>query len=348
MVGMEHRDLPALGRKVFFLNPPLSITTYVYDCLKEAQYEVYFIDNYTEAKPVLRLYPDALCFIFIDDQLSLREWYNFIQSFEGDESLKSIFLGVISARIRPADKEKFLMNLKLPGGFVMLGGPVAELYTTIKGILDVNGAMGKRRYLRLDNTRETDISGYLASGFRLYQFSIDTISTAGFTCKMDLKNGFAFTKNMVVQNICINLGRRTVVCTAAVFEVRQTPNETIAILLFTKETDKQSRVAIRNYIYQSLASHMHSIIKSQRPDNENYKDKVSEKASEDETINSIEANEILNNIEDAQEVDDNGNPVEAKSEENTTEEAKTEEAKSENTESEAAEENSAGNKESEN
>lgn len=313
---MEHRDFPALGRKVFFLNPPLSITTYVYDCLKEAQYEVYFINKYNEAKPILRSYPDSLCFIFIDDQLSLREWYNYIQSFEKDESLKSIFLGVISARIRPTDKEKFLMNLKLPGGFVMLGGPVAELFTTIKGILDVNGAMGKRKYLRLDCPNTDLVSGYLASGFRLYQFAIDTLSFAGFTCRMNTKMGFCFTKNMVIPNICVNLGRRTVACSAVVFEVRQVGDETIAILLFTKSTDKQSRIAIRNYIYQCLSEQMALLIKNSKPDMDNYKDGGQDKsASSEQVIDSPEANEILNNIEDAQEIDENGNPVENPSEE---------------------------------
>lgn len=321
---MEHRDFPALGRKVFFLNPPLSITTYVYDCLKEAQYEVYFINKYTEAKPILRSYPDSLCFIFIDDQLSLREWYNYIQSFSEDETLKSIFLGVISARIRPADKEKFLMNLKLPGGFVMLGGPVAELFTTIKGILDVNGAMGKRRYLRLDCPNSDLVSGYLASGFRLYQFSIDTLSSAGFTCRMNTKMGFNFTKNMVIPNICINLGRRTVVCSAVVFEVRQTADSTVAILLFTKDTDKQSRIAIRNYIYMCLSEQMDLLIKNSKPDMDSYKELPSDKTgSSEEVIDSPEANEILNNIEDAQEIDASGNPVE-QGEEKPAEEKKDE------------------------
>lgn len=338
---MEQRDIPALGRKVFFLNPPLSITTYVYDCLKEAQYEVYFINKYNEAKPILRAYPDALCFIFIDDQLSLKEWYNYIKSFETDESLQSIFIGVISARIRPADKEKFMMNLKLPGGFVMLGGPVADLYTTIKGILDVNGAMGKRKYLRLDCANDESVSGYLASGFRLYQFDIDTLSSAGFTCRMDNKIGFVFSKNMVVPNICVNLGRRTVVCSAVVFEVRQTADATVAILLFTKETDKQSRVAIRNFIYQALATQMNLLIKNNNPDMDNYKDKSADKG--DAVIDSIEANEILNNIDDAQELDENDNPVEPAEATESGEQAKPAESKessttNETTESAAAEE----------
>ena len=47
---MERRDFPILGRKVFFVNPPLSISTYVFEALKEDQFEAYCIDNYKVAK----------------------------------------------------------------------------------------------------------------------------------------------------------------------------------------------------------------------------------------------------------------------------------------------------------
>ena len=116
---MTYRENPLLGRKVFFLNPPLSIENYVIECLKGDDYEVYVIPDYTSAKPVLRLYENAICFIFIDDGLTLEGWYNFIKSFEEDESLKSVFLGVISIKTKPKDQERFLMDLKLPAKAVI-------------------------------------------------------------------------------------------------------------------------------------------------------------------------------------------------------------------------------------
>lgn len=303
---MERRDTPILGRKVFFLNPPLSITTHVLDALKEQQYEVYCINHYNEAKPILRLTKDALCFIFIDDQLTLNEWYNFIKSFEYDEQLKSVFIGVISARIRNTDKEKFLMNLKLPGGFVPLGGPVGEVFTTIKGILDVNGAMGKRKYLRLDCRGNDKIDGYFAHSLRLYQFNIDYLSTAGFTFRMNKAGIFRFQKNMVLSNICINIGRRTVTGEGFVYETRISEGEEIVIVLFTKSTDSSTRVVIRNFIYSTLQEKMQILIDNTNPDMENYS-KNPGAADSSEKLDSIEANEVLNKIdevEEIQEVDD--------------------------------------------
>ena len=307
---VPRRDTPLLGRTVFFLNPPLSITTHVLESLKEQQYEVYCINKYNDAKSLLKQYPDSLCFIFIDDQLTLREWYNFIKSFEYDKDLQSIFLGVISARIRTTDKEKFLMNLKLPGGFVPLGGPVSEVLSTIKGILDVNGALGKRKYLRLDCRGNDKIDGYFASGLRLYQFNIEYLSTAGFTFTMKKKGAFNFEKNMIIPNICINIGRRTVTAEGVVFEKRSINNKEIIILLFTKTTDQASKVVIRNFIYSVLNEKIQDKIAGGSPDMTNYT-KDAGPQTESEAVDLSEANEVLNTIEDAQEVSENQNNTES-------------------------------------
>lgn len=318
---MERRDAPILGRKVFFLNPPLSITTHVLDALKEQQYEVYCINHYNEAKPILRLTKDALCLIFIDDQLTLNEWYNFIKSFEYEEELKSIFLGVISARIRNTDKEKFLMNLKLPGGFIPLGGPVSEVFTTIKGILDVNGAMGKRKYLRLDCRGNDKIDGYFAHSLRLYQFNIDYLSTAGFTFRMNKAGIFKFQKNMILSNICINIGRRTVTGEGFVYETRIIDGEEIIIVLFTKSTDSSTKTAIRNFIYSTLQEKMQILIDNTNPDMENYS-KAPDSKDASEKLDSIEANEVLNKIDEVEEIkegDEKENEASEKADEKTVE-----------------------------
>ena len=53
---MEYRENPLLGRKVFFLNPPLSVENYVIEALKNEEYEVYKLTDVTVAKPILSLF----------------------------------------------------------------------------------------------------------------------------------------------------------------------------------------------------------------------------------------------------------------------------------------------------
>lgn len=299
---MERRDAAILGRKVFFLNPPLAITNHVLESLKEQQYEVYCLEDYKSAKPLLKMFPDALCFIFIDDLLTLREWYNYIKSFEEDDELKSIFIGVISARIRPGDREKFLMNLKLPGGFIPLGGPVSEVLKTIKGIIDVNGALGKRKYIRLDCSNNPNISAYFAEDLKLYDVNIQYLSTAGFTFTMKNPKLYTFQKKSVISNICINVGHRTIPVEGFVYEIRQIDGKEIIILLFTKGIDSVNRGVIRKFIFATLNDRLNDMISMLEPDMRDYSiEGVATDSSE--KIDSLEANEILNKIDEVEELE---------------------------------------------
>ena len=79
---MENRENPIFGRKVFFLNPTLSIQNVFVRKLQDLEYEVYTIEHYYDAKPVLSEYEDSICFINIDDRLTYKQWLNFIKSFE--------------------------------------------------------------------------------------------------------------------------------------------------------------------------------------------------------------------------------------------------------------------------
>ena len=303
---MERRDFPILGRKVFFVNPPLSISTYVFEALKEDQFEAYCIDNYKVAKSLLKNYPDSICFIFIDDQLTLREWYNFIKSFEYDEELKSIFLGVISSRIRSTDRDKFLLELKLPGGFVMLGGPVAGVYNTIKGILTVNGAKGRRKYLRYNCSESKNISGYITRNMKIYPFRTNIISTAGVVCVFDAETSALIKKGAVIQNLFLNINRKTVNFSGMVYDIKPAKKGVYVIILFTKETENSSKITVLNFIYENLKDKMDIDIYRAAGDTTNYAaDNFESKAAAAAHIDqfdSPEANEILQNIGDLEEV----------------------------------------------
>ena len=98
---------PIVGRKVFFINPPLYVENYLHLELKQHEYEVYIISDFRYTKTALRHFPDALCFIFIDDEMSYDEWFNFIQSFQNEPVLKTIFVGLMSAVIPKAQHERF-------------------------------------------------------------------------------------------------------------------------------------------------------------------------------------------------------------------------------------------------
>ena len=292
---------PIVGRKVFFVNPPLYVENYLHLELKQHEYEVYIITDYKYTKSALRKFPDALCFIFIDDELSYDEWFNFILSFQKDEKLKTIFVGLMSAIIPKPQYEKFMMNLSLPGGFIMLNEfKGSALIDKIVGILELNGAKGRRKYLRLDCEPTNTINGYFATKSQLLQVSILNISSVGFTCCYPKSYGEALAKNMLVPSFSITLGRRSIVTPSVVFDVKVVDaNRLFAIMLFTKQVGEDDRKVIKNYIFEKLEEKFQKLIFSNQPDVEDYSNKKP-KAAEPEEIEEMQEVEEAEAVEETE------------------------------------------------
>lgn len=274
---------PIIGRKVFFVNPPLYVENYLQPELKLHEYEAYIIKDYKYTKNALRMFPDALCFIFIDDEMNYDGWFNYILSFQQDEKLKTIFVGLMSAMIPQQKREKFMMNLSLPGGFIMLNEiKGSALIENVIGILELNGAKGKRKYLRLDCDDSISINGYFANQTQLLQVSIANISSVGFTCYFPKTYGEALKKNMIVPSFSITLGRRSIVTPSVVFDVKSLDNNNyFAVLLFLKQVGAEDRKVIKNFIFEHMEERLNKLIYADPPDIDDYLGK-SQKAEEEE------------------------------------------------------------------
>lgn len=331
---------PIIGRKVFFVNPPLYVENYLQPELKLHEYEAYIIKDYKYTKNALRMFPDALCFIFIDDEMSYDGWFNYILSFQQDEKLKTIFVGLMSAMIPTAKKERFIMNLSLPGGFIMLNEiKGSALIENIIGILELNGAKGKRKYLRLDCDESISINGYFANKTQLLQVSIANISSVGFTCYFPKSYGAALVKNMIVPSFSITLGRRSIVTPSVVFDVKSLDNNNFfAVLLFLKQVGAEDRKVIKNFIFEHLEKRIDGLIYANPPDIDDYLGKASKAEEEEESKNDKEAAEAaksddaagkdsvdeVEEIEEAEEAESEANekPAEEKSAEEKSVEEK--------------------------
>ncbi len=296
---MFSRENPIYGRKVFFLNPTLAINKFIVEKLRDLEYEAYCIDDYRDAKPILRKSEDAICFINIDDQLSVREWFNFIKSFETDETLKSIFIGVLSTRARKSDREKFILNAKLPGGFVVLNGHLDDTLKNLIGILNINGAKGKRKFIRLDCPDRSDINGYVASGSKLYSFKLTSISSQGFICVAPLDMAFLFKPKTLLKNVSITVERINIIFSVVVVNVKLSANACTVIVLMTKGTSPEVKSTIKKYIFRVLDSQYRAFYTSAMKDMEDYgKVKSSSSESLEFDADSKDAEKKEKNIEE--------------------------------------------------
>jgi len=298
---MESRENPLFGRKIFFVNPSFNIEKYLVDYLRKNEFEVYILKDYRKAKKILSVYPDSMCFIDIDEQLSYSEWFNYMKSFSVIPELQGIYLGIVSQTAGWEDKDKFLMNIRLPGGFTVIVKKEKTL-ENFAAILDLNGAKGRRKYLRLDTRTERDVSGYLTAQGKLYTINIKDISSVGFaiTYKQELMP--LFQKNTLIRNLCLSAGRKSMVCSCIVFNTQVNPDGTaMSVLMLTNENPDSTKTYIRDYIFQKFDAKMNTLIENVEKDDTRYNqtDEYSQlKAVRDRDYGELETLDALEPLEE--------------------------------------------------
>lgn len=261
---------PVFGRKIFFLNPPYAVQKGVVEKLRANEYEVYLLNNFKRAKAVLRQYPDSILFIGIDCFLDIKAWYNFIKSFENDSVLKTIYIGVLSQIIRRSEKDQFLTKLNLACGFIMLDQGMETITNQIIKICDINGAKGRRQYVRLDCKHSTDSSVHVTIDGRLLTLKLIDISTVGFACALPINAKNRFTEKQVLKGIVISLGLKSINCEAAVFAIKPGPVYDTLVMLLMPTTSPSTRNIIRNYVFTTLQNNLEKLTESVRSDMTDY------------------------------------------------------------------------------
>ncbi|MCR4580768.1 MAG: hypothetical protein K5681_10525 [Treponema sp.] len=249
---MVDRENPVYGRKIFFINPSLFVENFIVESLLENEYEVYVINEIRAAKPLLASFPDSMCFVDIDTEMPFSNWFNFINSFASEENLKSVYIGVVSETAKAVDMDKFLMNLKLPGGFIMIEKRSEALIQKFIDILDLNGAKGRRKYMRLDTSNLDTVNGYLTVQDRIFTFDVNEISVAGFVCVYRKEFAPHFQKNTHVHNVCLTIRRKSMVFSCIVYNtVISNDGQAISILMFTNENTASLKREIRKFIIEN-------------------------------------------------------------------------------------------------
>lgn len=289
------------GRKIFFLYPSFSFQTNVLNALYELEYEIYILDDIKTAKNILRCNPDSICYINIDETLrntiSVSGWYNFVRSFEDDEILSTIFLGILSQRASKDDKQRFLLHATIPAGFLSLTSAFEDLTTSMVELLNINGAMGRRKYVRAD-CPVNKAKAFAVIGQKNYSMNIDNISSVGMACTV-AKNQ-VFQVNMVLRNITLVLNHKEVKINGAILKVIPNGENFTLVLLFMKVILHSTREIIREYIRKCLQTKIEALAINTTPDLTNYNElKISK-----QTPSTEENCEELEEIEELEEVDE--------------------------------------------
>lgn len=270
---MENRENPVFGRKIFFLGPTLKLKNTIISHLRQMEYEVYEIESYKNAKPVLAENENAICFIVIDNELSFKEWFNFVKSFEYDFSLKGIFLGVLSGKATSSGTQQFLLKTKLPCGMLDLNENATLLFDRIVKILDINGAKGRRKYVRLDCFGMKSVYASVFIQGRMIDFQLDDLSSAGFAANCS-KKFMPFIQKGAVVGITLHIGVKDLVVDCVVYAVKENESTMTCVFVFSPSVDEKVKVYIRSFVFSTLQNKMNTFILSNIEDQTDYSKEI--------------------------------------------------------------------------
>lgn len=270
MAGAEASKVDLFGRKIFFLNPAYSVRNEVITELQNEEYEVYIIESYRDAKNLLRLNENAILFINVDAQLAMNSWYNFIRTFEKEDVLSSIYIGIISERIRPADRELFLTTAQIPAGIIMLDTDMKFITESILDVLKKANAKGRRQYVRANLSHDKEASLFWNHGTKMHQLKLLDISSVGMSVKVPPALAQIVGKNFILRDVTLRLGSKQIVIEAVVFAVKEIPDGIMWVLLLLPNTSTKTRDIIRQYVSETFQKIMMTVINNARPDDTAY------------------------------------------------------------------------------
>ncbi len=249
---MNQHEAPIFGRKVFFIEPQQNIAQFVIPKLIEREYEVYIIDSYQKAKNYLRGNADAIVFCCVNPSMSVTGWFNFIKSFEEDEILSTMIMGIIAYRMQKSEREMLMLNCELPAGYLDILPTPDAMTEMIVNVLDLNGAMGRRKYIRADSGTDKATFISLKVDDKLYKFSVDNISSVGLAFRCSEEIAAKFPENTVIRDGLLSLSGSCIQCDSAVIMQKNDGKSPLVVILFMKGTSVQAKTALHNYVFKRI------------------------------------------------------------------------------------------------
>lgn len=271
MAEQNESELDIFGRKIFFLNPAYPVKKEIMSRLQAQEYEVYTIESYREAKPLLRKNPNSLLFVNIDAQLTHAAWFNYIRTYDRDDILATIKICVISERIKASDVAIFNKFVNMVSDVIEFNEGIEGVAKQIQKILDETNAKGKRQYVRANLTHDKDASLFWNHGSKMHQLKLLDLSSVGMAvkCPAVLENQI-IAKNFLLQDVTMRLGPKQMVVEAVIYGIKSTPEGTLWILLLLPSTPPSIKEEIRTYVSKTIEEKMITSINGERKDDEDY------------------------------------------------------------------------------
>ena len=267
---MADADKSIYGRKVFFINPSVSFEQQVIERLRLMEYEVYAIDDYRKAKPLLRKNADSICFCIVESQLTLKGWHNFIKSFEDENVFAPLDIGVLMPPLPDEKKANFIASLQLDAGILSLGQDSETLFHEIVKALDAKEAKGLRKYVRADCLSEPQADLLWLKDNRMFKLKIIDISSVGIAAKLSPGQANAVFINQIIEGVTLNLKSTQVGVDIKITAIKSAGDFLLVVIMFNTSTTPDAINKIRGYIAENLQEKLRSSLRNSDLDRTDY------------------------------------------------------------------------------
>ena len=267
---MADADKSIYGRKIFFINPTVTFESTVIERLRLMEYEVYAIDDYRKAKPLLRKNADSICFCIVESQLTLKGWHNFIKSFEEENVFSPLDMGVIMHTQLEEKQANFVAGLQLDVGVIKIDQDSETMFHEIVRAIDAKNAKGMRKYVRANCLNESQADLLWLKNNRMFKLKIIDISSVGVAAKLSTGQANSVYINQIIDSVTLNLKNEQILVDIKITAIKVAGDFLLVVIMFNASTPPDSINKIRHYIAETLQESLRLSIRNSDLDRTDY------------------------------------------------------------------------------
>ena len=247
-------DSGLFGKKVFFLHPA-PVLREVATALASKEFEVYLVQDHQKLKKALPRYPDSIVFINLDAGLEERDWETYVKSIK--TSLPTVGIGVLTLNDVPSLREKYLMELQVPCGFVIMKIGAAKATEILVKTLEANEARGRRKFVRAhcppgSGKINLDVSGMTIDA------ELADISSSGMSIALATSEEFAV--GTVLKSVSLSVkGIRLIV--SGIVVAKRAGNPPLHVIMFAPgSTDESRKEKLKDLVFRLNQANMDRLL----------------------------------------------------------------------------------------
>ncbi len=255
---MTETEKHIYGKKIFFLYPHSVIQNKMIKELICNGYESYIALDHEKILKILEEENDSILFINIDEVLQEPDWEQYVKYIMEHPKTNNTRIGILTYNKNNSLAEKYLKQLKVSCGFIILKLKFSESLKIILKILEFNEAKGRRKHVRAICNGNNKALFNVKINTKTYSGTIRDFSIAGMACYID--NNSILEADTRLNHIQLRLKGVPCITSGKVSFVRPDANH-LHIIMFDEKMNYADREKIYNFVYECIQKDMEKKIR---------------------------------------------------------------------------------------